>query len=106
MYDEEISVGLLLALSFAILPLSAHAAEYNLPWEKFSVQAGVFFANLNDKVTVGAEGAGVAIDLEQLLGLETQNSSFPVGAFYRIGSIGRSRVDLTYFYFQTGMPAR
>jgi hypothetical protein len=96
---RKISVGLLLALSFAILPLSAHAAEYNLPWEKFNVQAGVFFANLNDKVTVGAEGAGVAIDVETALGLKTQNNSFRLGTFYRIGEYRRSRVDLTYFYF-------
>ena len=96
---RKISVGLLLALSFAILPLSAHAAEYNLPWEKFNVQAGIFFANLDDKVTVGAEGAGVAIDVEEALGLKTQNTSFRLGAYYRLGEYRRSRVDLQYFYF-------
>lgn len=96
---RKISVGLFLALSFAILPLSAYAAEYNLPWEKFNVQAGAFFAALNDKVTVGTEGAGVAIDVEEALGLKTQNTSFRLGAYYRLGEYRRSRVDLQYFYF-------
>ncbi len=96
------SAGLLLALSFAILPLSAHAGEnaaYDLPWERFSVQVGPFFSVLSDTVTVGSEGAGVSFNLEQALGLETQNTSFRIGARYRIGEERRSRVDLQYFYF-------
>jgi hypothetical protein len=99
---RKISVGLILAFSFAILPLSAHAADnsaYNLPWEKFNVQGGIFFAGLNDKVTVGSEGAGVAIDLEQALGLDTQNTIFRLGTLYRIGEKRRHRVDLDYLYF-------
>jgi len=74
-------------------------AEENLPWEKFGVQAGAFFAGLNNKVTVGTEGAGVAIDLEQALGLKTQNTVFRVGALYRIGEERNHRLDLDYLYF-------
>ena len=68
-----------IALLVVLLPVSSHAADnttYNLPWEKFSIQGGAFFAGLNDKVTVGSEGAGVAVDLEQALGLDTQNTVF------------------------------
>jgi hypothetical protein len=99
---RKVSVGLLLALSFAILPLSAHAVDntvYKLPWEKFSVQGGIFFAGLNNKVTVGTEGAGVAVDVEQALGLDTQNTVFRLGTLYRIDQKRRHRVDLDYLYF-------
>ncbi|MBP2674036.1 MAG: hypothetical protein H6Q84_876 [Deltaproteobacteria bacterium] len=99
---KKASVGLILALSFAFLPLSAHAEEktpYDLPWERFSIQVGPFFSVLSDTVTVGSEGTGVAINLERALGLETQNTSFRVGAMYRFGETRRNRVDLQYFYF-------
>ena len=89
-------------LLLAIFPVSSHAAENTtnkLPWEKFSIQGGYFFAALNDKVTVGSEGAGVAVDLEQALGLDTQNQIFRVGTLYRIGEARRHRVDLDYLYF-------
>jgi hypothetical protein len=98
---RKVSVGLLLALSFSILPLSAHAADntYKLPWEKFNVQGGIFFAGLNNKVTVGTANAGVAVDLEQALGLDTQNTVFRLGTLYRIDQKRRHRVDLDYLYF-------
>ena len=54
------------ALLVALIPVSSHAADDTVskrPWEKFSIQGGAFFAGLNNKVTVGGEKAGVAIDL-------------------------------------------
>jgi len=90
------------ALTIALLVVLTSVpsrAEENLPWEKFGAQAGAFFAGLNNKVMVGTEGAGVAIDLEQALGLKTQNTVFRVGALYRIGEERRHRVDLDYLYF-------
>jgi hypothetical protein len=83
-------------------PVSSLAADntaYNLPWEKFSIQGGAFFAGLNNKVTVGSQGTGVAIDLEQALGLDTQNTVFRLGTLYRIDQKRRHRVDLDYLYF-------
>ena len=100
------SVGTVAAVAIALLvvllPVSSHAADnttYNLPWEKFSIQGGAFFAGLNDEVTVGSKGAGIEIDLEQALGLDTQNQIFRVAALYRIGEKRRHRVDLDYLYF-------
>ena len=102
----KVSAGTVAAIVVALLvvfiPVSSHAADntgYNLPWEKFSIQGGAFFAGLNDKVTVGTEGAGVAVDLEQALGLDTQNQIFRAAALYRIGEARRHRVDLDYLYF-------
>jgi hypothetical protein len=90
------------ALLLALIPVSSHATDnttYNRPWEKFSVQAGAFFAALDDKVTVGGEGTGVAIDVEQVLGLDAHNTVFRVGGLYRFGEERRHRADLQYFYF-------
>jgi len=99
------SAGFVAAISVALCivftPTLSHAedAKYNLPWEKFSVQAGAFFAGLNNKVTVGVEGAGIAVDVEKALGLDVQNQVFRVGGLYRIGEKRRHRVDLDYLYF-------
>ena len=90
------------ALFVVFIPISSHAADnttYNLPWEKFSIQGGAFFAALSNQVTVGSPGAGVAVDLEQALGLDTQNTIFRLGTLYRIGEKRRHRVDLDYLYF-------
>ena len=75
--------GLFIALLVTALPLpavSSDNAAYSLPWEKFSIRAGYFCAGMNDQVTVGTGGAGVQIDVEDLLGLKTQNESFRLGA--------------------------
>ena len=90
------------ALFVVFIPVSSHAADnttYNLPWEKFSIQGGAFFAGLNNQVAVGSESAGVAVDLEKALGLDTQNTIFRLGTLYRIGEKRRHRVDLDYLYF-------
>ena len=94
--------AIVVALLVVFAPISSIAADntgYNLPWEKFNIQGGVFFAALNNKVTVGSEGGGVAIDVEEALGLQTQNTVFRVGGLYRIGEKRRHRVDLDYLYF-------
>jgi hypothetical protein len=102
----KVSAGTVAAIVVALLlvlaPVSSLAADntvYKLPWEKFNVQAGAFFASLDDKVQVGVGGVGVTIDVEETLGMETQNTSFRVGGSYRIGEERRHRVDLEYFYF-------
>ena len=102
----KVSAGTVAALVVAMLvvlaPASSYAADntvYNLPWEKFNVQGGAFFAALNNKVTVGPKGAGVAVDVEEVLGLDTQNTVFRLGTSYRIDEKRRHRVDLDYLYF-------
>jgi hypothetical protein len=90
------------ALFVAFIPVSSHAADnttYNLPWEKFNIQAGAFFAALDDKVQLGVGGAGVLIDVEDTLGMKAHNTVFRVGGDYRFGAERRHRMDLEYFYF-------
>ena len=103
---RRVSTGIVsavfVALFLALATVPSSAADnnaYNLPWEKFSIQAGAFFAGLNNQVTVGSPGAGVAIDVEQTLGLNVHSTVFRAGAAYRIGSERRHRLDLDYLYF-------
>ena len=99
----RVSAGIVAAVVVALLvvfaPISSIAADSTGPWEKFNIQGGAFFAALNNKVTVGSEGAGVAVDLEDALGLDTQNTVFRLGSSYRIDQKRRHRVDLDYLYF-------
>jgi len=115
----KVSAGTVAALVVAMLvvlaPASSHAADNTapvdytalpvgstvkkIPWEKFNIQGGAFFAALNNKVMVGSEGGGVAIDVEEALGLDMHNTVFRVAGLYRIGEKRRHRVDLDYLYF-------
>jgi hypothetical protein len=102
----KVSAGTVAAVAIALLvvlaPVPSSAVDNTVnkyPWEKFNIQGGVFFAALNNKVTAGSEGAGVAIDVENFLGLDVQSTVFRLGASYRIGEKRRHRVDLDYLYF-------
>ena len=102
----KVMVGTVAAIAVALfvvfIPVASHAADnttYNLPWEKFNIQGGAFFAALNNKVTVGPKGAGIAVDVEEALGLDTQNTVFRLGTSYRFDEKRRHRVDLDYLYF-------
>ena len=103
-----IVAAVVVALLVVVTPVSSHAVDNTAPvdntakktpWEKFNIQGGVFFAALNNKVTVGSEGGGVAIDVEEALGMDVQKTVFRIGALYRIGENRRHRVDLDYLYF-------
>lgn len=99
---KKAASGLFIVLLATALPLPASSSDnvaYNLPWEKFSFRAGYFFAGMNDQVTVGAGGAGIQLDAEDLLGLKSQTESIRLGASYRIGEARRHRVDVEWFYF-------
>ena len=115
----KVSAGTVAALVVAMLvvlaPASSHAADNTapvdytalpvgstvkkIPWEKFNIQGGAFFAVLNNQVTAGTEGTGVVIDLEKATGLDTQSTVFRLGGLYRFGETRRHRVDLDYLYF-------
>lgn len=68
------------------------------PWERFNLNLGAFFLDLNSDVRVGLEGLGVGIevDVEDALGLDSSTSIFFGNGFYRFGSSRRHRVDFGY----------
>ncbi len=68
-------------------------------WEKFSLDLGYFISNVNTDLRIGS-GLGVSIDVEDLLGLDTTNSVFRVGALWRFTDNRRHRLDLQWFSFR------
>ncbi len=72
------------------------------PWERFSVNAGWFVTALNSDVRIGSEelGAGIDIDLEDALGMDTTTSVFRADALYRFGQSRRHRFDFSFFEFR------
>jgi hypothetical protein len=72
-------------------------AEETGPWEKASIAVGGMLTSMDGSARVGAAGAGLEIDLENVLGLETSQSAFRVDALYRFGKSRRHRLDFTWF---------
>jgi hypothetical protein len=80
----------------AMLAWPAFGADTG-PWEKASIALGGMIASMDTSAQVGLSGAGVAIDVEDILGLETSQSAFRVDALYRFGKSRRHRLDFTWF---------
>lgn len=75
------------------------AADENpyLPWDKGSVTFGGFIAAFDDSIGFGSDGAaGVTINPEKLLGLESTLTVFRAGALYRPGKTLRNQFDFSY----------
>jgi len=74
----------------------------DLPWERFSFTLGGYIADLNSELRIGSGtvGAGVSVDVEDALGMESSMSVFRAGALYRFGTNRRHQVDFTYYDFR------
>ncbi|MCB0504818.1 MAG: hypothetical protein KDC58_04870 [Cyclobacteriaceae bacterium] len=68
-------------------------------WSRFSLHAGGFISSNNSGVVLGSQqlGAGIQIDVEDALGLETSTLVFRVDADYRFGK--RSKHSASFGYF-------
>jgi len=68
-----------------------------LPWEKGSLKFGGFVAAFDSDVGFGVNhAAGVTINAEELLGLDTSLTVFRADAMYRPGKSLRHQIDLSY----------
>ena len=85
---------------------SADAGKF-LPWEKGSIKLGGFIAAFNSDVGFGINNAaGVTINAEELLGLDTSLSVWRGEAMYRPGESRRHQVDFIYAaYHRNGSAA-
>ena len=73
---------------------------YPYPWNKGYLTLGAYFATLDSSVTAGgSKGLGLNVDVEDLLGLETTDTSFRLAAGYRLGKKRRHKLELSWFYF-------
>jgi hypothetical protein len=82
-----------------LLPVAdTHAEEASdyQPWEKFGIQAGYFLTAVDSGARFGT-GIGVDIDMEDLLGLDSSNDVFRIGALWRFTDNRRHRLDFSWF---------
>jgi hypothetical protein len=91
-----------LLLAIALVQPVYAADDFEGPWERFSVSLGGFGALSSSDVRIGTNvlGAGIDIDVEELLGVSTSQTSARLEALYRIGEKRRHRVGLSYFAFR------
>ena len=92
----------LLCLTGIFILSSAHADEKiskQGPWEKAAISFGGFISSNNTAFRLGS-GAGVDLDIEEFLGLDTTNSVFRMGGLWRFTENRRHRMDLSWFRLQ------
>lgn len=74
----------------------AVAAAEESPWSTFGLELGSVSSAIDSTVRVGLAGAGVGLDLEDLLGLSSSNTTIKAKAFWRFTENQRHRVDLSW----------
>ena len=67
------------------------------PWSKYGFRAGANFHFVNSNVRLGAKGAGLSIDPQDLLNLDTSTSTAQVEGYWRFSKNLRHRLDLSWF---------
>ncbi|MDH3576178.1 MAG: outer membrane beta-barrel protein [Desulfobacteraceae bacterium] len=87
-------------LLFFIQPAWAKDADSDdKPWKKFNVDVGYFISNVDTNLSLGS-GLGLTVNVEDLLGLDTNNNVFRIDAFWRFTDNLRHRFDFTWFSFR------
>lgn len=77
--------------------VTATNASRFLPWEKGSLKFGGFAAAFNSTIGFGVNhAAGVTLNAEELLGLDTSLTVFRADAMFRPGQSLRHQIDLSY----------
>src|SRR5262249_34965671 len=96
-----IAGGLCPVLVLALLstPLRAQEPTKDLPWDRYGLFFGGFLARYDSTVRFGSQalGTGIAINLEDALGLDTTTNSFRFGGFWRTSDNLRHAISLDYF---------
>ncbi len=96
-----LSYNAISSIAFAQEKDSLQNIETVKSWERFSVNLGGFLAGVNTGIRFGSKqlGIGIDINLEDALGMETQNFVFRSDAMYRFGKKKRHSIKATYFSF-------
>jgi hypothetical protein len=88
------------ALMIILFSLSVNAGEKenkDKPWEHFSLSLGGFATAINSDVSIGAEGLGISVDVEDALDMDSSVSVFRVDGLWRFSRNLRHRLDLGWF---------
>ncbi len=96
-------IGVLASLAILLPVFQAQAAQVDeqgdYPWEKAGANLGIFLSALNTSFRIGS-GVGLDIDVEEVLGLDTNDTVFRADALWRFSDNRRHRLDLTWFSFR------
>jgi hypothetical protein len=88
------------SMIFFIKPAWAeNPGSHDTPWEKFGVNVGYFISNTDTDVSLGS-GVGLTVNVEDLLGLDTNNNVFRIDGSWRFTDNRRHRLDLKWFSFR------
>jgi hypothetical protein len=90
-------VGALICVTSSFPALAGEKTTTDLPWEKFSLNVGGFLNATNSSIQLGAEGVGVSLDIEDLLGMDTATTVFRADGAWRFTDNRRHRWDLSWF---------
>ena len=87
-----------LGVSFAPCVLAEDKTEIEeQPWKRFAVHLGANLYLNNSEVRLGPKGVGVAVDTEELLGLESNTTSFRLDGYWRFKPQRQHRLDFSWF---------
>jgi hypothetical protein len=72
------------------------------PWETYSLRVGGFLTALDSDVSLGVQnvGAGITVNVEDALGLETRMTVFRADFGWRFGSTRKHMLDLAWSDFR------
>jgi hypothetical protein len=91
-------IGTVLLLLVTVQPLMADDSTKDSPWKKLSFDVGAFFAASETTLRFGSS-VGTTVDLGEILGMDTVNRVFRLGAYWRFTDNLRHRLDLSWFSF-------
>jgi hypothetical protein len=91
-------IGIVFFLCFSAQQLMAEESVNNSPWEKFSFNLGGFFSSSETDLRFGS-GVGLSVDVEEVFGLETDNTVFRLDSYWRFTDNRRHRLDFSWFSY-------
>ena len=92
--------ALMLLISLFSQPALAKAEDADqTPWEKFSLDIGAFIFDVNSEIEFGS-GVGIDVDVENLLGMDSNTTVFRLDGAWRFTQNRRHRLDFSWYAFR------
>ena len=93
-----------LAIIFFVLclvqpALAKETSQAEKPWKRFSLKLGGAANTTDSSVRLGVNGLGLAVDVEDILNLESTTSTFAVQGYWRFMKRRRHRLDFSWLAF-------
>ena len=102
MKRSRLFILLILVFGFSAAPIwAADQSPAKLPWKKGYLNAGIYLVSLNSSFRLGESnlGAGIELDVEDFLGLDTTDTAFRIDAGWRFGQTLKHKEEFSWFSF-------